>query len=64
MVLAFIELMPAVDDADVAAVPAAADTDIAELMAVAFCVAFVALSPIRFDELSLLFEFDVMFDVC
>lgn len=59
--LAFIELVAGA--ADVAA--AAADTDdVAEFVAVVFCEAFVALSPITFDEPSLLFAFDVMFDVC
>lgn len=66
--LAFIELVPAADDDDAApaAVLAAvaADTDVAELVAVAFCETFAALSPTTFDALSLLFEFDVMFDVC
>lgn len=68
MALAFIELVPAADDDDAAPAAAlaavAADTDVAELVAVAFWETFAALSPTTFDALSLLFEFDVMFDVC
>lgn len=63
--LAFVELVPATDDVAATAPDVAADTDdVAEFVAVAFCDTFVALSPITFDEPSLLFGFDVTFDAC
>lgn len=63
MVLKFVELVPAVVVAAVA-VADAADT-VATFVVVAFCEWPAAeLSPITFDEISLLFELDEMFDVC
>lgn len=62
--LAFVELVPAADDVATAAEVAADTDDVAEFVAVAFCDTFVALSPITFDEPSLLFGFDVTFDAC
>lgn len=62
--LAFVELVPAANDVATATEVAADTDDVAEFVAVAFCDKFVALSPITFDEPSLLFEFDVTFDAC
>lgn len=55
--LAFVELVPAANDVATATEVAAETDDVAEFVA-------VALSPITFDEPSLLFEFDVTFDAC